>query len=84
MAKTTLAGAAESVAMAQASLQTAAADLSKTTIYSPLDGTVSKLNSQLGERVVGTAMMAGTEIMTIADLNDDGGAGGCGRSGRGA
>jgi HlyD family secretion protein len=69
VAKTTLEGALESVAMAQASLQTAAADLSKTTIYSPLDGTVSKLNSQLGERVVGTAMMAGTEIMTIADLN---------------
>jgi HlyD family secretion protein len=69
VAKTTLAGAAESVGMARAALQTAAADLSKTTIYSPLDGTVSKLNSQLGERVVGTAMMAGTEIMTIADLN---------------
>jgi len=69
VAKTTLAGAAESVAMALASLQTAAADLSKTVIYSPLDGTVSKLNSQLGERVVGTAMMAGTEIMDIADLN---------------
>jgi len=69
VAKTTVAGAVESVAMAKASLQTAAADLSKTTIYSPLDGTVSKLNSQLGERVVGTAMMAGTEIMTVADLN---------------
>jgi HlyD family secretion protein len=69
VAKTTLAGAVESVAMARASLQTAAADLFKTTIYSPLDGTVSKLNSQLGERVVGTAMMAGTEMMTIADLN---------------
>jgi len=69
VAKTTLAGAAESVAMAKASLDTASADLKKTTIYSPLDGTVTKLNSQLGERVVGTAMMAGTEIMTIADLN---------------
>ena len=69
MAKTTLDGAVESVAMANAALQTATADLSKTTIYSPFDGTVSKLNSQLGERVVGTAMMAGTEIMTIADLN---------------
>jgi HlyD family secretion protein len=68
VAKTTLDGAQESVGMAKASLQTAAADLSKTAIYSPLDGTVSKLNSQLGERVVGTAMMAGTEIMTIADL----------------
>jgi HlyD family secretion protein len=69
VSKTTLAGAVESVAMAEASLQSAASDLSKTTIYSPLDGTVSKLNSQKGERVVGTAMMAGTEIMIIADLN---------------
>ena len=69
VAKTTLAGAAESVAMAKAALDTAMADLKKTTIYAPLDGTVTKLNSQLGERVVGTAMMAGTEIMTIADLN---------------
>jgi HlyD family secretion protein len=69
VAKTALEGAAQSVAMAQASLQSAASDLSKTTIYAPLDGTVSKLNSQKGERVVGTAMMAGTEIMTIADLN---------------
>src|ERR1019366_4142969 len=69
VAKTTLDGALQSVAMARASLQNAAADLSKTTIYSPLEGTVSKLNSQLGERVVGTATMAGTEIMIIADLN---------------
>jgi HlyD family secretion protein len=68
VAKTTLAGAAESVAMAAAALQSSASDLSKTVIYSPLDGTVSKLKSQKGERVVGTAMMAGTEIMTIADL----------------
>lgn len=45
-------------------------DLSKTTISSPMDGTVTKLRSQLGERVVGTAMMAGTEIMTVAELNN--------------
>jgi HlyD family secretion protein len=44
-------------------------DLSKTTIKAPIDGTVTKLRSQQGERVVGTAMMAGTEIMTIADLH---------------
>jgi HlyD family secretion protein len=50
-------------------LDSAEADLSKTTVYSPLTGTVSKLNSELGERVVGTAQMAGTEIMTVADLN---------------
>lgn len=58
------------VEMAQAALTRADEDLSKTTISSPLDGTVSRLNSQLGERVVGTAMMAGTEVMTIADLNE--------------
>ena len=69
VAKTTLAGSTESVEMAKAALDTASADLRKTTIYSPLDGVVTKLNSQLGERVVGTAMMAGTEIMTIADLD---------------
>src|SRR6266576_776980 len=56
--------------MARASLDSAVEQLAKTTIVSPLDGTVSKLNSQLGERVVGTATMAGTEVMTIADLNE--------------
>ena len=44
-------------------------DLAKTTIKAPIAGTVTKLRSQQGERVVGTAMMAGTEIMTIADLD---------------
>ena len=43
--------------------------LTKTTIVSPLDGTISKLNSQLGERVLGTVQFAGTEIMVISDLN---------------
>jgi HlyD family secretion protein len=43
--------------------------LFKTTVYSPLTGTVSKLESQLGERVVGTGQMAGTEVMQVADLN---------------
>jgi HlyD family secretion protein len=69
VAKTTLDGAVEQVSIAHAQLDSAEADLSKTTIYSPLTGTVSKLNSELGERVVGTAQMAGTEIMTVADLN---------------
>ncbi len=45
-------------------------DLSKTTILSPMDGTVSRLQSQLGERVLGTSFNKGTEIMTIADLNE--------------
>lgn len=69
VAVTTLAGAVQQVDIASAALQSAETDLSKTTIYSPLEGTISQLNSQLGERVVGTAMMAGTEIMTVADLN---------------
>lgn len=53
---------------AKAALARADDDLAKTTIKSPIAGTVTKLRSQRGERVVGTAMMAGTEIMTIADL----------------
>jgi HlyD family secretion protein len=63
-------GAKEQISIARAQLDSADADLSKTTVYSPLTGTVSKLNSELGERVVGTAQMAGTEIMTVADLNN--------------
>ena len=58
------------VDVANAALSRANEELAKTTIYSPLSGTVSKLNSELGERVVGTAMMSGTEVMTVADLNE--------------
>lgn len=43
--------------------------LSKTTIYAPMDGTISVLNNEVGERVVGTAQYAGTEVMRIADFN---------------
>jgi HlyD family secretion protein len=42
--------------------------LSKTTIYSPADGTVSSLPARVGERVVGTSQFAGTEVMRIANL----------------
>ena len=56
--------------MAKAQLARAEDDLAKTTILSPTDGTVTKLKSQLGERVLGTSMMAGTEVMTIAKLDD--------------
>jgi len=69
VAKTTLDASVEQVSIAHAQMDSAEADLSKTIVYSPLTGTVSKLNSELGERVVGTATMAGTEIMTVADLN---------------
>ena len=42
--------------------------LSKTTIFAPLDGTISVLNNEVGERVVGTGTYTGTEVMRIADL----------------
>ena len=64
------ASAQHQVDVAKAVLDRANEELSKTTIYSPLTGTVSKLDSELGERVVGTAMMTGTEVMTIADLSE--------------
>lgn len=44
--------------------------LSKTTIYSPMDGSISSLSSEVGERVVGTGSFAGTEIMRVADLSN--------------
>jgi HlyD family secretion protein len=44
--------------------------LSKTTLYAPMDGTISVLNSEVGERVVGTGQFAGTEVMRIANLNN--------------
>jgi len=68
MAKMTYDVAKAGADQAKAGLDRAKEDLSKTSIYSPLDGTVSKLNSQLGERVLGTSFMSGTVIMTIADL----------------
>ena len=55
---------------AVASLAKAEDDLAKTTINAPMSGIVTKLKSQRGERVVGTALMAGTEIMTVADLGE--------------
>ncbi|HET7625594.1 MAG TPA: efflux RND transporter periplasmic adaptor subunit [Verrucomicrobiae bacterium] len=45
-------------------------DLSKTTIVAPMDGTITRLESQPGERVLGTSFNMGTEIMTISDLNE--------------
>lgn len=56
------------VRSAQASLNQAADQLGRTSIYAPIGGIVSQLNVELGERVVGTAQMSGTEIMRVADL----------------
>lgn len=54
---------------AQASARQASQQLGKTSIYAPMSGTVSQLNVELGERVVGTAQMNGTEILRIAELD---------------
>ncbi|TVR75008.1 MAG: HlyD family efflux transporter periplasmic adaptor subunit [Marinilabiliales bacterium] len=57
-----------SVKSAIASLNEAEENLRRTTIYAPTSGTISRLNVEQGERVVGTAQMTGTEMMRIADL----------------
>jgi HlyD family secretion protein len=57
-----------SVKSAESSVKEANENLTKTKIFSPIDGTVSKLNVEKGEKVVGTNQFAGTELMTVADL----------------
>jgi HlyD family secretion protein len=54
---------------AQAGSSQARDQLSKTTVYSPIDGNVTILNSKLGERIVATGQFAGTEVMRVADLS---------------
>lgn len=58
------------VQSAGASVTEARDNLNRTTIYAPVDGTISKLDAELGERVVGTQQMAGTEILRVANLNN--------------
>ncbi|HEX2867494.1 MAG TPA: efflux RND transporter periplasmic adaptor subunit [Ignavibacteriales bacterium] len=58
-----------SVAQFQAALKEAQENLYKTTIYSPMNGTISQLNVELGERVLGSGFSQGTNIMTVADLS---------------
>jgi len=58
-----------SVESALAYMKEAQENLRKTSIYAPMEGTVSMLNVELGERVLGTNMMTGTEMLRIADLN---------------
>ncbi len=69
VAKAQLDSADDQVNVAEAAVDSAKEQLAKTTIVSPLDGTISKLNSQAGERVLGTVQNAGTEIMVISDLS---------------
>ncbi|HJP64234.1 MAG TPA: efflux RND transporter periplasmic adaptor subunit [Mucilaginibacter sp.] len=67
-AKQNVIGANFGLAQSAASVKESQANLNKTTIYSPVDGVISKLSIQKGERVLGTQQFAGTEIMTISDL----------------
>ena len=69
VAKNTVESSLHDIERAQAASSQARDQLSKTTIYSPFDGTVTILNSKLGERVVATNQFAGTEVMRVADLN---------------
>ena len=54
---------------ARANLDEAFKNLKRTTIIAPISGTVTQLNVELGERVVGTATMTGTEMLRIAELD---------------
>jgi HlyD family secretion protein len=58
-----------SVMSAQATLDEADESLTKTSVYAPMTGTISSLSVELGERVVGTSMMSGTEMLRIANLH---------------
>ncbi|MBU2927031.1 efflux RND transporter periplasmic adaptor subunit [Winogradskyella psychrotolerans] len=59
-----------SVQSAAATVNEAKDNLSRTTIYSPMTGTISLLSVELGERVVGTQQMAGTPILSVANLKN--------------
>lgn len=61
-------GGQASVRSAKASLEKANKDLSRTAVIAPMDGVVSLLNVKKGERVVGSNLMSGTEILRIADM----------------
>lgn len=69
-ANETVIAAQYNVKSTEASLKEAKDNLTKTAIFAPVDGTISKLNVEKGERVVGTSQFAGTEIMRIADLSE--------------
>ncbi|MGB7767845.1 MAG: efflux RND transporter periplasmic adaptor subunit [Verrucomicrobiia bacterium] len=69
VAQAQLDSADDQVNVARAAADSAEEELAKTTIVSPLTGTITRLNSEVGERVLGTIQNVGTEIMTISDLN---------------
>lgn len=58
------------VQSAQASVKEAKDNLGRTVIFAPADGTISMLNVELGERILGTQQMSGTELMRVANLDN--------------
>ncbi|MBP6507423.1 MAG: efflux RND transporter periplasmic adaptor subunit [Opitutaceae bacterium] len=70
VAKADLDSSMAQIRRTEGSVTQASDQLSKTTIYAPMDGTISSLTSELGERVVGTGQFEGTEIMRVADLSN--------------
>ena len=58
------------VLQSKASVKEADDRLSKTSIFAPMNGTISQLNVELGERVLGSGFSQGTNIMTVSDLNN--------------
>lgn len=68
-AKQTVIASEYIVKSAQATVEEAEENLRLTNVYSPVNGIVSNLLVEKGERVVGTAQMAGTEMLRLADLN---------------
>jgi HlyD family secretion protein len=70
VAKANVKSAYYNVQSAESSVKQSRDNLARTSIFAPRDGTISKLSVELGERVVGTAQMAGTEIVRVANLNN--------------
>ncbi len=68
-AKQSLIAAKFNLEQSGANVQEASANLAKATTYAPVDGVISKLSVELGDRILGTAQFAGTEIMRISNLN---------------
>jgi HlyD family secretion protein len=70
VAQANLDNALAQIRRTEGSLSQAQDQLNKTTLYAPMDGAISALESEVGERVVGTGSFAGTEIMRVADLGN--------------
>lgn len=68
--KASLRGAHFNIESARARVKEAQDNLGRTSIYAPMDGTISRLNVEIGQRVVGTQQMAGTPLMNVADMKN--------------